>query len=270
MRTIREAYNTSIELVWDSPLLSEHIENMFAPWGVQTQNTECAERIYIESANGFYRIQPGKYVFSAHTIEDAVYRIENALTLHFQELLSHFLQIHAACIDCDGKGIVPCGAHGAGKSTLALTALAFGMKVLGDDIILVNENLMDIHAFPRPIKAKGHTLHIQPSVIPSDIPVYSINQDFSYIFYYIPPGMYYSDTTRLHLIVFPKRDNSELNIRELGEVETLSKLLHQGFNYVAKKDRLVTMLTGIIRNATSYEISYRESRDLIDALRGLL
>lgn len=47
------------------------------------------------------------------------------------------IQVHGSAVAIDGKGILILGAAGAGKSTLALSLMAFGATLIADDGIRV-------------------------------------------------------------------------------------------------------------------------------------
>ena len=81
----------------------------------------------------------------------AVYWTEDAASLPywdrsfpFRQTLAWFfaptsaLPMHAACLACDGKGLLLPGISGAGKSTTALRLALDGFAFLGDDYVLVD------------------------------------------------------------------------------------------------------------------------------------
>ncbi len=47
------------------------------------------------------------------------------------------LQLHASTVAVAGRGVLILGAPGSGKSTLALALMAFGARLVADDITLV-------------------------------------------------------------------------------------------------------------------------------------
>lgn len=54
--------------------------------------------------------------------------------------------LHASCVAVDGKGVLICGASGAGKSGLALELMGYGAQLVADDRTLVRRTENRIHA----------------------------------------------------------------------------------------------------------------------------
>lgn len=67
-------------------------------------------------------------------IEFAVY----TLASRAQQLVS----MHAACVGCDGRGLLLIGEGGAGKSTLALQCLLQDMELIAEDAVLVEPDTL--------------------------------------------------------------------------------------------------------------------------------
>lgn len=64
------------------------------------------------------------------------------------------LQIHAASLMRDGKGVVLAGASGFGKSTLAAGLLSRGWDYLSDELGLIDPQTLWVHGFPKALRIK--------------------------------------------------------------------------------------------------------------------
>lgn len=62
---------------------------------------------------------------------------------------------HASCVSVDGKGVLICGASGAGKSGLALELMGYGAQLVADDRTVLRRKGDKIHASaPETIRGK--------------------------------------------------------------------------------------------------------------------
>lgn len=257
-----------VNVTWEDENLDDLVRSMFSPW--RCEECTLAHHIVIHGLRGSYIMETdgssqacaGKEMLAAH--------LEQTLTQLAQKLLNDRLQVHASCIDLDGKGVLIVGAHGAGKTTLALTAISCGFRALGDDIAVVERDLCGVHGFPRPFKVTLGTMALKPTVIPGDCPQYAVTPEITYVFFTEPPGRYYSGVTRLHHIIFPLRREGPTFTRVLGEREAMHRLFAQGFNYELHLTGLVESLLFLLRNAPPLEITYSNHWEAMDTIRKLL
>ena len=70
--------------------------------------------------------------------------------------------MHAGAIDLNGAGILLVGSPGSGKTTLLLSCLQTGMKLLGDDIILLakDNGIVKVYSFPEDIGVRKGTIKL--------------------------------------------------------------------------------------------------------------
>ena len=70
--------------------------------------------------------------------------------------------VHAGAIALDGAGILLVGSPGSGKTTLLLSCLQAGMKLLGDDVILLAKDNGSVkgYAFPEDIGVRRGTIEL--------------------------------------------------------------------------------------------------------------
>ncbi len=268
MRTWLRISNEIVLLKWDDEQLNEIILNMYSPW--QCDDSVPDYEIIIEKSHQGYILTSPLSTEICSFERLLIYRLENALTLLSQKILSSHTQIHASCVDFNGRGVLISGSHGTGKTTLALTAIAKGFKALTDDITILSKNLKTVKGFPRPFKVTDFTWNMHPGIVPDDCPVYKLYNGTTYVFYYIPPGRYYTDKTRLKHIIFPIRREGYTEIRDMGETEALRKVLAQGMNFYLKDDGCVNDVLILLRKAPPLELAFSDHWDAIRKIRSLL
>ena len=269
MRTGLRINNKTILINWyENDLLDTNIPLLFAAWngGVTAPDHE----IHIRRSDDGCILELPDSTQKCHDEKELLSHLEYALTLLSQDCFSDHMQIHASCIDHDGSGALFVASHGHGKTTLALTAIASGMKALTDDVAVIDPDLHHVKGFPRPFKASDFTFNMDPTVIPSDCPYVTVFDDLTYVFFYAAENPYYVETTRLKHIFFPVRRDGATEIMEMGETEAMRNILMQGFNYYDRRDVCVADLLSLLRTAPPLKIAFSNHWDAIEKVRDLL
>lgn len=72
-------------------------------------------------------------------------------------------QLHASCVDLDGRGVLITGAAGRGKSTLALALITQGARLVADDQVVVRRPAEEGASQPMtpPLATRPETLPTQ-------------------------------------------------------------------------------------------------------------
>jgi HprK-related kinase A len=72
----------------------------------------------------------------------------------------HYLVIHAAVVERNGKAFIFPGAPGSGKSTLCAALVSRGWRLLSDEMVLVSVDSGLITPIPRPVSLKNQSIDI--------------------------------------------------------------------------------------------------------------
>ena len=81
--------------------------------------------------------------------------LEWGITWRFVIGCTDYVQVHAASMSRDGRGVVVAGDSGAGKSTLAAALLARGWDYLCDEFALINPETLELHPYPKALCIKA-------------------------------------------------------------------------------------------------------------------
>ena len=174
-----------IRVSWDSGVPSGKIAGFFSPWRIERGNENCETVREIEitsSLRGFTissPLLPKEFCPGERELSTA---LENILTVLAIDILKNNLLFHAAVLDLHGSGALIAGDHGSGKTTLALTALSSGFKVLSDEVGVVTNDCRRAVGFPRPFRVLPDTLKFRPSIVPSNCPSVRISNELTYVF----------------------------------------------------------------------------------------
>lgn len=119
-------------------------------------------RHYAIHVNDQFRFAPTRY-------DEVLPYVEWSLNWEIPKVRPEFLQLHAASLELDGKGLVLAGDSGVGKSTLTAALVARGWGYLCDEFALIDARTLDIHPYPRAIciKRSGYDL-VEGLGIPPD------------------------------------------------------------------------------------------------------
>jgi len=162
---------------------------------------------------------------------------------------SDFCAVHAAALDAGGRGLLMPGRSQSGKSTLAAALAAAGLRLMGDDTIVLAAETLDIRAVPFGISVKDGAWDVLAARFPRlrDLPVH-VRPDGKRVRYLLPQMI---DPIRVdhrvpvHWIVFPEYAADAGNeLLPLSRPIALSRML-QGVTALgngldsAKIDRLV-------------------------------
>ncbi len=261
--------NNYLHITWCNDVDSALLRKLFTPWQIKNRikPTEKTINIKISSLQkSFFLESPSFSQTIRATIPGLFSALELIITEEARSVLGPFLQVHSAIIDLGGKGAMIAGAHGSGKTTLALTAISSGFRALTDEVGVITDHYNTTIGFPRPFRLKSGSLRLSPSVVPSDCYMFSVSRDLSYICF----EKYYVPETKLHYLFFPVRRPGKTVLRAVGEIETLQKLLPQGFNFYKAPDGRVGDLVKFIANVRVYEILYQDHWDAVARIRKLM
>lgn len=72
----------------------------------------------------------------------------------------HYLIVHAAVLEKDGRGIIMPGVPGSGKSTLCAAMSLRGWRLLSDEMALMDPQSLVITPVPRPVSLKNESITV--------------------------------------------------------------------------------------------------------------
>lgn len=100
---------------------------------------------------------------------------------------SDFCAVHAAALDADGRGLLMPGRSQSGKSTLAAALAAAGLRLMGDDTIVLAAETLDVRAVPFGISVKDGAWDALAARFPrlKDLPVH-VRPDGKRVRYLLP------------------------------------------------------------------------------------
>ena len=80
----------------------------------------------------------------------------------------HYLLLHAASVEKDGRALIMTGESGAGKSTLAALLGERGWRLMGDEFALLDLDDGRLLPFPRAVSLKNGAIRVMESEVAAD------------------------------------------------------------------------------------------------------
>jgi HprK-related kinase A len=185
-----------------------------------------------------------------------------------------FLQVHAASMARDGRGVVLAGASGAGKSTLVAGLLARGWDYLCDEFALINPDTLMLHPYPKAVCIKAGSFDAVRRL------GLSFSRDRHYAkaikgrVGYINPADLGSNVAGgpcpVRHVFFPHYGgDGEPRARRVPPASAVFGLLSQVLNRDAFADRAVGLLSRVVRGARCFGLEsgpLEPTCDLIESL----
>ncbi len=174
---------------------------------------------------------------------------EMAMNLQMALGQRHYLLLHAATVEREGKVLILTGESGSGKSTLAALLSERGWRLLGDEFALIETVTGFAWPFPRPVSLKNASI--------AEVAKHVATNRFGPLLTATPKGdvrhlipndhaLGGMDTPGLPALILFPRFGSDSAVREMGASEVFIRLTQASTNYVALGDRGYRTLTSLV------------------------
>jgi HprK-related kinase A len=180
----------------------------------------------------------------------------------------HYLILHAAVLEKNGKTIIFPAPQGSGKSTLCAALAGKGWRLFSDELALISLKNGELHPSTRPINLKNSSIEIIKKFIPESINSrlhVDTHKGTVSLFKPSKDSVQYSQIAgQAHFVVFPKYEaNSPTSIKKLADSRTLPMLIENSFNYDVLGTEGFTAMCDLVNKVDCYEFSYSDLNDAI-------
>lgn len=215
-------------------------------------------------------IRPSVRISGDHTLPEAaplplaqsLLAAEMGMNLQLALGERHFLLLHAASLERDGRALILTGESGSGKSTMSALLGASGWRFMGDEFVLIEPATGLAHPFPRPVSLKNESIAVISALLPET--------RFGPLLRGTPKG----DVRHLRpdpaaiarmeepatpaLILFPCFGPPGA-IRDVAASETFVRLTQASTNYVALGEAGFTALSRVVTTLPARAIDYPDT-----------
>jgi hypothetical protein len=120
-------------------------------------------RMLCQAAQGVAQIESRE--FAGRALYLATHALATICLIELFKRRGRF-NLHAACLACDGRGVLLAGPSGVGKSTLAIGLVRAGLSFLSDDMVYLEPttSTVQIFAFPEAVGITQETADLYPEL----------------------------------------------------------------------------------------------------------
>ncbi|MEW6118681.1 MAG: HprK-related kinase A [Pseudomonadota bacterium] len=151
------------------PSVAEGLAQLYGQFEVRSTHEAFADfHVSVESSAGLRRwVRPqarfsfdGMQPFKPLPRDQAFPMLEWGLNWCVSTQAHHYLIIHAAVIEKEGRAAILPAPPGSGKSTLAAGLVLSGWRLLSDELTLIDRKTGMIHPLPRPVSLKNRSIEV--------------------------------------------------------------------------------------------------------------
>ncbi len=124
------------------------------------------ESVYdLSFKDGVYKVlRSGEVLYSSDVVSNAIFNLQWLIHREVLSGITDRIRIHAGCGEWEGKRFLVVGDKGVGKTTLMVSLLLAGFRVVGDELALVREG--KAMPFPRRFNIKEESTGLLPKMKP--------------------------------------------------------------------------------------------------------
>ncbi len=185
-----------------------------------------------------------------------------------------YLCIHAAVLEKNDVTLILPAPPGSGKSTMCALLMLSGWRLLSDEHCLVDLNSLDIIPFVRPVSLKNNSIRAiqlaHPEARASQIYDDTLKGRMQYLH---PTPLSWNNsekTAKGRYVIFPKyKQNSEIKITPINEVQLFQRILENSFNYSVLGERSFNAIVDWIPQLTAFDLTYSHNNDMLNWVESL-
>ena len=178
----------------------------------------------------------------------------------------HYLILHAACVEKNGRAAILPAPPGSGKSTLCAALVNRGWRLLSDELTIICPNTGKILPLARPVNLKNASIDIIRTFAPTAFfspPVLDTTKGTVALMR--PPAdsvLRMNESVQARWVVLPRyRPDTPARLAELGNGQTFMHLADNAMNYHILGERGFRQLGGLIDACSGYTFEYSQLED---------
>jgi HprK-related kinase A len=223
--------------------VAEGLQALYADYPVASHEDFCDYPVEVCSSGLRRFVRPqaifrfeGMQPFKPLPGDQAVALLEWGLNWVFTNHAQHYLIIHAAVLERDGRGLIMAAPPGSGKSTLCAALALRGWRLLSDELAMISLDDGLLMPLPRPVSLKNQSIDIVRR-LPGNPVIGPIARDTAKgtVAHMRPPHTSVEaalDTVQPRWILFPQfRAGNACRIEATGKAHTFMQLVSNSFNY---------------------------------------
>lgn len=219
-------------------------------------------------------LRPSVAIHGDYTLPDAaplslahgLLAAEMGMNLQMALGQKHYLLLHAATVEKDGRALIMTGESGAGKSTLAALLGERGWRLMGDEFALLDLDSGRLLPFPRAVSLKNGAIRVMEGEVAGDRFGPRLDGTPKGAIRHMRPnaralaGM--NESAAPALILFP-RFGQDRALRRVGQAEVFMRLTQASTNYVSLGKAGFDALTRLVEAYPAIAVDYPDTEGAI-------
>ncbi len=257
------------KLYADYPLIKKPA---FVDFRIQLKRTGLIRRYFRPQVEFFQDdLRPFKPLPSAEAFPFFEWGLNWCIATHAH----HFLMLHAAVLEKEGRALVLPAAPGSGKSTLCAALTFSGWRLLSDEFALIDWNASKITPLPRPISLKNDSINIIQERFPYCEQGSLVEGTSKGTIAHLKPplsAMLESENRPTPCwIVFPQyQTDSDTILKPLDKASAFIKTIDNSFNYNQLGKQGFTSVRALIERCASFDFRYSDLDEALEVFDGLV
>lgn len=216
----------------------------------------------------------GEQPFERFPRREAPAVLEWGLNWAISTYANHYLLIHAACVEKDGKAAIMPGEPGKGKSTLCAALVHHGWRLLSDELAVIDMADGSLVPLCRPMSLKNRSVAAIRDLAPDAVfaPTIADTRKGTLALLRAPPvsTRRMAQRAMARYILFPRfAEGTAVEITERSRGTSLLGLAENAFNYQLHGRRGFDRLGDIVAACRCADIAYSDLPQAVAALRNL-
>lgn len=214
-------------------------------------------------------------VFTAFPANAGLAHLEWTLNWAIANCSHDFLILHGGVL-ANEHGALLLPAHpGAGKSTLCAYFMHQGWRFLSDEMVLIQNENLDIHPFPRLVPLKNESIEVIQRLVPQAKLGPRIEGTHKGTISHLAPGDEHLAAMHLtaapRVMVFPTfRAGAALEIKPTSRADCFVQITQNAFNYVLRGLQGFELAAALTERVQAYHVTYSDLPEVAAALTDLM
>lgn len=246
--------------------------NTFADFHIEVARDAGVRAVWRPQVRFFFDGQPS---FIPLPTAQAIAMLEWGLNWCIAAHAHHYLVIHAAVVEKNGKAALLPAPPGSGKSTLCAGLVSRGWRLLSDELGLYDTKTGLVYGMSRPMNLKNESIHAIQQFEPTSVMTPSMpNTTKGTVALVRPPPSSVAcaaEPARVQWIVLPTYTQNALPVLQPhSRARTLMLLAEQSFNYSIHGESGFDMLSRLVDQSWCYQFTYSQLDDAVRTFEMLL